>query len=128
MSDRVLTEILTAHADHLARGEALETEYLTLFPDYREELAPLLGLARQIKEALAPVRPAEAFRRKLRRELLAAAQQRPATPSLIERPRWRRAWVIGVAALGSVISLASAVGVIAYLRHAKAAKLTAATG
>lgn len=122
MNDRMLAEILAAHADQIVHGEAQETEYLTLFPGYREELAPLLELARQVKETLALVRPTEAFRRRLRQELLAAARRRLAASPLMERPLWRRPWVIGAAAMGSVISLASAVGVIAYLRRAKAAK------
>jgi len=128
MNEKMLTEILAAHADHLVQGEARETEYLALFPAYKEELKPLLELARQLKEALVLERPAEAFRRRLHQELVAAARRRRLPPPIVERPRWRRPWVIGIAALGSLLSLASAVGVIAYLRRARAAKLAAATG
>lgn len=128
MNERMLTEILAAHADHLVQGEAREAEYLALFPAYQEELKPLLELARQVKEALALVRPAEAFRKGLHQELVAAARRRLAVPPVVEWPRWRRPWVIGIAALGSVLSLASVVGVIAYLRRSKAARLAAITG
>jgi len=135
VSERMLTEILAAHADHLVRGEAKEAQYLTLFPDYREELAPLLELAQQVRETLAPrgaglasVHPSEAFRRRLRQELLTTARQRVAVPLPTDRSRWRQPWVIGAAARGSVISLASAVGVIAYLRRAKATKPVPAAG
>ena len=122
MSERVLTEILAAHADHLARGEDREEEYLTLFAEYRNELAPLLGIARQVKEVLAQVQPSEAFRRRLHNDLVATARQRLAAGPRRYWSVWRRPWVIGVAALGSVVSIASAVGVIAYRRRNRTAK------
>lgn len=128
VSERVLTEILAAHADLLVRGEAKGAQYSTLFPDYREELVPLLELAQEVRETLASVHPSEAFRRRLRQELLTTARQRVAVPLPTDRSRWRQPWVIGAAALGSVISLASAVGVIAYLRRAKATKPVTAAG
>jgi len=128
MTERVFAEILSAYADHLTCGETEETEYLmylTLFPEHQEELAPLLELTRRIREILAPVRPAEAFRKRLRQELVALAERRLASLPREARPHWRRAWLIGAAALGSVI--ASILGVIAYLRHLKAAKPAAAS-
>jgi hypothetical protein len=128
MSERILTEILAAHADHLARGEDREEDYLTLFAEYRKDLAPLLGIARQVKEVLAQVQPSEAFRRRLHNELVAAARQRLAVDPRRYRSVWRRPWVIGVAALGSAVSIASALGVIAYLRRSKATKPAAVTG
>jgi hypothetical protein len=124
----MLTEILAAHADHMMRREGKDMEYLTLFPEHREELAPLLDIARQVKETLVQVRPSEAFRNRLRQELLTAAQQRLDAPLPVGRPRWRQPWVIGAATLGSVISVASAVGVIAHRRRAKAAEPARVTG
>jgi hypothetical protein len=127
MNEQMMAEVLAAHADQLLRGEAREAEYLALFPEYRKELEPLLALARQTKETLASVRPSEAFRKRLRQELLTAAKQETEASASTERPRWRQPWVIGAAALGSVISVASAVGVITYLRRSKASKPAAAS-
>jgi hypothetical protein len=128
MSKYMMTAVLAAHADRLLRGEAREAEYLALFPEYRKDMEPLLALARQIREMLAFVRPSEAFRNRLRQELLtsAAAEESDAQPS-DERPLWRQPWVIGAAALGSAISVASAVGVIIHRRRAKGSKPAAAT-
>jgi len=128
VSQRMLTEILAAHADHLARGEDREEEYLSLFAEYRKELAPLLSIARQVKGVLAQVQPSEAFRRRLHNELVAAARQRLAAGPRQCRSVWHRPWVIGVAALGSAVSIASALGVIAYLRRNKATKPAAVSG
>jgi hypothetical protein len=128
MNEQLMSEVLAAHADELLKGEAREAEYLARFPQYRGELEPLLLLARKTKEALSSVRPSEAFRNRLHQELVIAAQEELDAPASTERPLWRRPWVIGAATLGSVISVASAVGVIAYLKRAKASKPAAAAG
>jgi len=128
MNEKMMTALLAAHADQLVRGEALEAEYLALFPEWSKELEPMLALARQIKETLPLVRPSEAFRNRLRQELSNVAEKGPDAEPSTERPRWRQPWVIGAAALGSVISVASAVGVIVYRRRAKTSKPAAATG
>lgn len=128
MNEQMMAEVLASHADRLLQGEAREAEYLALFPEYREELEPLLALARQTKEVLASVRPSEAFRNRLRQELLTSAKEESGAPASTERPRWRQPWVIGAAALGSVISVASAVGVVTYLRRSKASKPAPAGG
>ncbi|MDH7484806.1 MAG: hypothetical protein QHJ81_00860 [Anaerolineae bacterium] len=120
MDERMLTEILAAHADQLAQGKTRQAEYLALFPGSREELAPLLELAERLKDTLASVQPTQAFRQRLHQKLLTIARQRLAAALPRERPRWRQPWVIGAAALGSALSLASAIGVIAYLRRSKA--------
>jgi hypothetical protein len=124
----MLAEIMAAHADRMVRGEGNDMEYLTLFPDHREELAPLLDVARQVKDTLVQVRPSVTFRERLRQDLMIAAQQRFDSPLRLERSRWRRPWVIGAAAVGSVISLASAVGVIVYRRRARAAEPATVSG
>lgn len=121
MNHKMLVEILAAHADLLAGGDDMEEDYLSLFPSYRDELAPLLHLARQVRGVLARVEPSAAFRRRLRQELLALSRQQAADASGDVRPVWRRPWVIGAAAAGSLISIASALGVIAHRKRAKAA-------
>ncbi|HIC94073.1 MAG TPA: hypothetical protein EYP09_07475 [Anaerolineae bacterium] len=118
MDDKVLIEILASHADQLIKGRR-RGDYLAVFPDRREELEPLLAVAEKVKEALVPVEPAPAFRRRLRKDLLAAAHQR-----LARQPAdrgfalgSRRGLLLGAAALGSAVSV---VGVIAYLVRSRA--------
>ena len=106
MDDRVLIEVLTAHADQLNEGGGEGDAYLAMFPAYREELAPLLATAGRAKEALAPVRPEPAFREDLRRGLLAAARQRQAQVVVVPQGGRGRDILIGAAALGSAISVA----------------------
>jgi len=114
MAEKVLIEILASHADQLIKGGAREGDYLC-----REELGPLLTVAEKVKRALVPVEPAPAFRRRLRKGLLAAAHQRlarqPADRGLALGSR--RGILIGAAALGSAVSV---VGVIAYLVRSRA--------
>lgn len=128
MSEGILTEILASHAEHLARGEDREEEYLSLFAEYRRELEPLLGIARQVKTVLAQVQPSEAFRRRLHNELVTAARQRLVVVPHRCRSVWSRPWVIGMAAFGSALSIASALGVIAYVRRNKTTKPAAVSG
>ena len=53
MEERVLAEILAAHADQLKKGQGKGNDYLAMFPDYQEELEPLLGIAEKVKEVRA---------------------------------------------------------------------------
>ena len=88
-------------------------------------LAPFLALVRELSALLLPARPRPAFREALAESLLVAAKQMCALQALdIAAPapqgsqagaigRERR-WVIGVAAVGSAVSVA---GLIAYLWH-----------
>ena len=75
MEERILTEILAAHADCLNEGKGRKEDYLSMFPAYQAQLAPLLALAETVKSALRPLRPDEAFRQRLRAELLEAADR-----------------------------------------------------
>jgi len=111
MEDRVLAEILAAHADQLKKGQGRGSDYLAMFPDYQEELKPLLETAEKVKQVLEPVEPAPAFCQSLHEDLLAAGQRRLAegVPQLARSSR--KQVLIGAAALGSVVSV---VGAIAY--------------
>lgn len=117
MEDKVLVEIVSAHADQLREGRGKEGDYLAMFPDYREELKSLLETAEKVKEVLEPVEPAPAFRQSLHRDLLAAGRWRLAreVPQLAKSHR--KQILIGAAAVGSVVSLA---GAIAYFIHSRA--------
>ena len=114
MSDNVIVEVLAAHADHLVGDKASSVDYLSLFPAYRTELAPLLRIAERVRAVLAPVPPSPAFEAGLKQDLLAAAIQRAEKRrnrkqvSFLRRP----AVLIGAAAIGSALSVA---GIVAAL-------------
>jgi hypothetical protein len=103
MNRKLLKEILAAHADQLATGEANNQEYSEHFHHPEEELAPLLDVAERVKVTLQPVRPTHDFESELKRELLTTAHLRriegysPPDPS--------RDLLILAAMLGFVVSL-----------------------
>jgi len=86
-----------------------------------------LWLADQIREVLVPVQASANYRRRLRGELLLAAQGRPVKSRLSLFRQHRKGILIGAAAVGSV---ASAVGVIVafIVRYRHGAKSHTATG
>ena len=114
MSDNVVVEVLAAHADHLMDDGPESENYLNLFPAYRAELTPLLGIAERVKAALVPVTPSPAFEAGLKQDLLEAAIQRAEEKEEKKRVSFlRRRWVlIGAAVVGSALSVA---GIIAAL-------------
>jgi len=124
MEDRVLIEILAAHADQLKEGQRKASDYLAMFPDYQEQLRPLLETAEQIREALKPVEPTPAFCQRLYEDLLAMARRRMdgGMPQLARSHR--KQLIIGAAALGSVVSVA---GAFAYLIRSRAAETRSAS-
>ncbi|MFQ5812047.1 MAG: hypothetical protein ACE5I2_02465 [Anaerolineae bacterium] len=118
MEDKVLVEILAAHADQLREGQGKGSDYLAMFPDYQEKLKPLLETAEKVKQVLEPVEPAPAFCRSLHEDLLATGRRRLAgeVPQLA-RSHGRQI-LIRAAAVGSAVSVA---GAIAYLIRSRAA-------
>jgi len=117
MEEKVLAEILAAHADQLKKGQGKGSDYLVMFPEYQEKLEPLLEIAEKVKEVLVPVEPTPAFCQSLHDDLLAAGQRRLAegVPQLARSPG--RQILIRAAALGSAVSVA---GAIAYFIHSRA--------
>jgi hypothetical protein len=117
MEEKVLVEILAAHANQLGRSQRKESDYLAMFPDYQERLKPLLETAERIKGVLKPVEPAPAFCQSLHEALLAAGRRRltEGVPQLARSHR--KQILIGAAALGSVVSV---VGALAYFIHSRA--------
>jgi len=117
MEEKVLAEILAAHADQLKKGQGKGSDYLAMVPDYRDKLQPLLETAEKVKEVLEPVEPAPAFYRSLYDDLLAAGRRRLAgeVPQLARSHR--KQILIGAAAVGSAVSVA---GAIAYFIHSRA--------
>ena len=116
MEDKVLAEILAAHADQLKKDRGKGSDYLAMFPDYQEKLKPLLETAEKVEEVLEPVEPAPTFCQSLHEDLLAAGQRRLAgeVPQLA-RSHGRQV-LFGAAALGSAVSVA---GAIAYFIHSR---------
>ena len=123
MEEKVLTEILAAHADQLKKGQGKGSDYLAMFPEYQEKLKPLLETVEKVKGVLEPVEPAPAFCQGLHDDLLAAGQRRLAegVPQLA-RSHGRQV-LIRAAALGSAVSVA---GAIAYFIRSRAAAETQA--
>jgi hypothetical protein len=118
MEEKVLAEILAAHADQLKMGQGKGSDYLAMFPDYRETLKPLLETAEKVGEVLERVDPAPAFCQSLHDDLLAVGQQRLAEGEPRLARGNRRQILIGAAALGSAVSVA---GAIAYFIRSRAA-------
>lgn len=111
MQGKTIADILIAYTDGLAANAPEAEGYLAMFPEHREELAALLGLAAQLRRVLRRVSPAPAYRAALHDDLVAAARQkmRPAL-TIQELPHRHRGLIIG-AAIGSTISVAA--GIIA---------------
>ena len=106
MSIDLTSEILSAHADQLNRGETFSADaYLDATPEERVQVGALMNMATRAKGALAPVTIAPAFRARLREGLTMAAHHKESQSILLGRrePTW--GWVIGAAALGSAAGL-----------------------
>ena len=122
MSDNVVVEVLAAHADHLIGDGADSEDYINLFPTYRAELTPLLGIAERVKAALVPVAPSPAFEAGLKQDLLAAAIQRAEEKKEKKQVSFlrRRGVLIGAAAVGSALSVAGIVAALLLRQRAMA--------
>jgi len=101
MNNKVLLELLAAHADALNKDETVDTaDWLAGYPAEAGHIVSLLQLARAIKQALAPVPPSALFKNELRQRL---AQAEFATG--INGSSHRAVWW-GAAVIGSVLSIA----------------------
>jgi hypothetical protein len=85
MTDKLIADILMRHADALQEGDDEAEVYLAMSPEQRAELLPLLQLARELDQLLAPVDAPDLFRAGLRAALLDAAAEPAAT---LDRPWW----------------------------------------
>ena len=108
MKTDLIGEVLARLADHVPGLEPQE-----MARDWEQNPA-FVELARQLKAALSPVEPAAAFRQRLERELLPAwrvstpPQESPPLRSLLAHKRF----VLGAAAVGSVASAFSILGLV----------------
>lgn len=106
MSIDLTSEILSAHADQLNRGESPPPPvYADMPSEQRGEIDSLMQTATRAKRALVPVIMPPAFRARLRDGLTMAAQHKESQSILLghREPAW--GWVIGAAALGSAAGL-----------------------
>jgi hypothetical protein len=111
MDRRTIADILAAHADRLTWGRPQVEASPEVGDDQLSTLGPLMRVAERVQSALAPVQPSPAFVRQLGQQLIATtAYSRKAVTV-----RTRKAILIVAAALGSVVSIASAVGVVIWL-------------
>jgi hypothetical protein len=103
------TSLLAAHAERLIGGpEAMQQMAMT--DAECDELSPLFQLAEHLRERLTPVRPSATFVRSLSKELAKNARRRVALTK-----RVRKGLLIGAAAVGSLVSVASVVGAIVFV-------------
>jgi len=109
MDKRRADEILAAHAEMLLGHP--EAEVQADEADTEEyELTPLFTLAERVYQSMPPVQPSATFVHSLGRELADSAQRQVAAAR-----RMRRGVLIGAAAVGSLVSIASVVGAVIYL-------------
>ncbi len=107
MKRRKLAEILFTYAgEHNNRSAA---EYLQLTGQEAAGLEPWVQLIERINTSMPPVQPSVAFVQSLGREL-----RRRASEQIMQRARLQRTLLIG-AAVGSIVSVASVAGAIAFV-------------
>ena len=109
MNETRAIKVLAAHADKLT-GHPQAMQQISVTDQERSQLAPLFQLAEQLHQSMPPIRPTAAFVRSLGREMMEQTERQFAL-----RKRWRRVAVIGAAALGSLVSIASVVGAILFV-------------
>ena len=127
MNEKRADEILSAHVDRLT-GHGEPTRQFDLSTEEQNRMAPLFQLAERLQQSMQPVQPSADFVRSLGKELVDHARRQVRVTK-----RLRRSALIGAAALGSLLSIASVVGaivfVIARLRaRAQARAMHAPTG
>lgn len=109
MDKKRATEVLSAHAEELlGRPQAMRQASPT--KEEVSQLAPLFQLAEQVYGTMQPVQPSAAFVHSLGQELMDGAKRQVALTK-----RLRRAVLIGAAAVGSLLSIASVIGAVVFL-------------
>jgi hypothetical protein len=109
MDERRLAELSAAHAEGLiGYPEAMQQVHIT--DEEHSRLAALFQLAERLQQSMQPVQPSAAFVRSLGQELVASAKRQ-----ITLTKRLRRGALIGAAALGSLLSIASVVGAIVFV-------------
>ncbi|HET90963.1 MAG TPA: hypothetical protein ENN99_09545 [Chloroflexi bacterium] len=107
MDNERIIRAVSAHADSLI-GRPADPVHLT-DEEYRH-IAPLFQLTEQLHRTMTPSSPSASFVRNLGQELMEQAQRQMAWSQ-----RMRRGMLIGAAALGSLLSVASVIGAIVFV-------------
>jgi len=114
MRDRIIANLLAAHADRLVEGQVEPAVSPGVSAEQFASLERLMQLAERTQRTLAPVQPSSTFVHQLGRQLIVTTS---ASRKAVTR-RTRNAILVIAAALGSAVSVASAVGIVIYvLRH-----------
>ena len=109
MDEKRVDEVLAAHAEKLIdQKEAIPQIEIT--DEERGRVVPLFQLAERLQHSMQPVQPSAGFVRSLGQELVDQAKRQ-----MMVTKRLRRAVVVGAAALGSLLSIASVVGAIVFV-------------
>jgi hypothetical protein len=109
MNRKRAAEILAAHAEGLIGYPKVMRQIDTTDEEYTR-LAPLLQLSERLQQNMQPVQPSAAFVRSLGQELVENAKRQ-----ITLTKRMRRTVLIGAAALGSLLSIASVAGAIVFV-------------
>jgi hypothetical protein len=109
MNKKRMTEVLAAHAEGLT-GQPEAIQRLNVTAEERGWLIPLFQLAERLQQNMQPVQPSATFVHSLGKELVDSAKHQ-----IVLTKRLRRAVMIGAAALGSLVSIASVVGAIVFV-------------
>ena len=94
-------DILDECLDRLQEGETVE-QCLSRYPEFREELEPLLKLGCSLAQASArEVRPL--FRSSTRYQLVSEIDRHKPRPRVSPRAWWRRGWVVAVTVIALLL-------------------------
>lgn len=104
-------DILSQNTEQLISGGDYNEANLVVHPAVRSEMEGLFELVRRIKEHLVVPEPSPEFQESLRIRLVAAARQQAEERARLagdssRHPSHRREIIFGVAALGSLVSVA----------------------
>ncbi len=105
-------DILSQDVEQLVSGSEQSATHLVVHPTVATDLEALFEFVRRIRLHLQTPEPSQLFREALRLKLVTAANERTTRPRLSRqvpvRVGHRREFIFGVAALGSIVSVAAA--------------------
>lgn len=109
MNEERMAELSAAYTEGLI-GQPEAMQRVNMTDEERDRMASLFQLADRLQQGMQPVQPSAKFARSLGQELVDKANRQIALAKRI-----RRAVLIGAAALGSLLSIASLVGAIVFV-------------
>jgi len=109
MNEKRAAQVLATHTEGLI-GQREAVRQINMTDEERGRLAPLFQLAERLQQSMPLVQPSAVFVHSLGKELMDNAKRQ-----ITLTKRLRRAMLIGAAALGSLLSIASVVGAIVFV-------------